>query len=482
MAVGGIGGGAIDVAGIVSQLMQIERQPLQKMQKDMAGIQTKLSAWGKLQAAVSNLQEATRALTRADTWQASKASSSDETSIMVAGEARSAAGSYSLSVQALAQSQSVVTGAFAANDTVVGGGTLQIQMGTVDAAGTGFTVDGARPAVSITIAPDSTLADIRSAINSANAGVSASILDDGTGKRLVLTSRESGQANAFEITATDLDGDHGDASGLSALAVSATASAGANGTLRTQLARDAQLTVNGLAITAGSNRLDGVIEGVTLTLKKVIEAPVEVAIGSDEAATRETLDKFVTAYNELNKLLADQTRYDPASKTAGALQGNSVAVRLQSQIRELLRSPVDGNETSSLLAAGFEFGKDGSLSIKDDRIAPLLADPGKLRALFAGPTPLPGEPVTGYARVLDKRLTAFLDPEGAIAAATESLRRREDSIEKQQERFETRLLDVEKRLTRQYTALDVNLSRITGSFAAIQGLLNQTNNSNNGNS
>src|SRR5690606_34103138 len=154
MAVGGVGGGAIDVAGIVSQLMQIERQPLQKMQKDMAGIQTKLSAWGKLQAAVSNLQEATRALTRADAWQASKATSSDETAIAVAGGTRSAAGSYSLSVQALAQSQSVVTGTFAATDTVVGGGTLQIQMGSVDAAGTSFTADPARAAATITIAAD----------------------------------------------------------------------------------------------------------------------------------------------------------------------------------------------------------------------------------------------------------------------------------------------------------------------------------------
>ncbi len=476
MAVGGVGGGAIDVAGIVSQLMAIERQPLQKMQKDMAGIQTKLSAWGKLQAAVSNLQDATRALTRADTWQASTATSSDETAITVAGGTRSAAGSYSLSVQALAQSQSVVTGTFAANDTVVGGGSLQIQLGSVDAAGTSFTADPARPAVSIAIAPDATLADIRSAINSANAGVSASILDDGTGKRLVLTSRESGQSQAFEINVTDLDGNHGDAAGLSAVAVSATASAGANGTQRTQLARDAQLTVNGLAITAGSNRLDGVIEGVTLTLKKATATPVEVAIGSDETATRETLDKFVTAYNELNKLLADQTRYDPASKTAGPLQGNTVAVRMQSQIRELLRSPVDGDETSSLLAAGFEFGKDGSLSIKDDRIAPLLADPGKLRELFAGPTVVPGGPTQGYARLLNERLTAFLDPEGTIAGATDSLRNREESIEKQQERFESRLVDVEARLVRQYSALDANLARITGSFAAIQGLLNQTNN------
>ena len=144
MAVSGIGGGAIDVAGIVSQLMTIEQQPLVKMQQNLSGIQTKLSAWGKLQAAVSNLRDATRALTRNDTWQASKAASSDEASISATGGGSAAAGNYSLSVQSLAQSQSVVSRTFAASDTVVGGGTLQIQLGSIDATGTTFTADPER--------------------------------------------------------------------------------------------------------------------------------------------------------------------------------------------------------------------------------------------------------------------------------------------------------------------------------------------------
>ena len=472
MAVSGIGGGALDVAGIVAQLMSIEQQPLVKMQQNLSGIQTKLSAWGKLQAAVSNLRDATKVLTRNETWQASKAASSEETAITATGGGSAAAGNYSLSVQALAQSQSVVSGTFAANDTVVGGGSLQIQLGKVDATGATFTADPERLA-SVTIAAGATLADIRSAINNADAGVSASILDDGTGKRLVLTSRESGQSQAFQITATDSDGNHGDAAGLSAFAVSATAASGANGTQRTQLARDAQLTINGLAITAGSNRLDGVIEGVTLNLRKVTTTPVEISVGGDEEATKENLDKFLTAYNDLNKLLAEQTRYDAGSKTTGVLQGNSVAVRIQQQIREQMRSTAGGDASNSLSAAGFGIAKDGTLSIDSNKMTELLADPAKLRSLFAGPTPVAGEPTVGVARLLDERLTSFLDPEGAISTATDSLHTREDTIEKQQERFQARLVDVETRLTRQYSALDVNLSRITSSFSAIQGLLDQ---------
>lgn len=470
MAVSGIGGGSIDVAGIVSQLMTIEQQPLVKMQQNLSGIQTKLSAWGKVQAAVSNLRDAARQLSRNDTWQASKASSSDEAAIAATGGGAAAAGSYSLSVQALAQSQSVVSRGFAASDTAIGGGTLQIQLGSIDAAGTTFTADAGR-LTSVTVAEGATLADIRTAINNADAGVSASILDDGTGKRLVLTSRESGQSQAFQIQATE-SGPQADG-GLSAFAVSATAASGANGTLRTQLARDAQLTINGLPISGGSNKLDGVIEGVTLNLKKVTTAPVEINVGSDQEATKASLDKFITAYNDLNKLMADQTRYDPASKTAGTLQGNPVAVRMQQQIREQMRSTVGGDAGSSLSVAGFEFAKDGSLSINATKMSALLADPAKLRELFGGTPAAAGQPATGVARLLDQRLTSYLDPEGAITSATDSLRSREDTIEKQQERFETRLADVEARLTRQYSSLDVNLSRITSSFSAIQGLLDQ---------
>jgi flagellar hook-associated protein 2 len=470
MAVGGIGGGAIDVAGIVSQLMTIEQQPLVKMKQNLSGIQTKLSAWGKLQASVSNLRDAARALTRNDTWRATKATSSDEAAIAATGGGSAAVGNYSLSVQSLAQSQSVVSRTFAANDTVVGGGTLQIQLGSIDATGTTFTADPQR-LTSVSVAAGATLADIRNAINNSTAGVSASILDDGSGKRLVLTSRESGQSQAFQVTATE-EGEQGGA-GLSSFAVSATATNGANGTIRTQLASDARLTINGLPITGGSNKLDGVIEGVTLNLKKVTTAPVEISVASDQEATKAKLDKFITAYNDLNKLLADQTRYDAASKSAGVLQGNSVAVRIQTQIRELMRSPVDGDAGNSLSVAGFDIARDGSLSMKAEQITSLLADPAKLRQLFGGATPVAGQPTSGIARLLDERLSSYLDPEGAITSATDALRSREDSIEKQQARFEDRLKTVEARLTRQYTALDVNLSRISSSFSAIQGLLNQ---------
>ncbi|HZF81624.1 MAG TPA: flagellar filament capping protein FliD, partial [Rubrivivax sp.] len=282
------------------------------MKQDLSGLQTKLSAWGKMQAAVSTLRDATKVLTQSSTWQASKAGSSDEASVMAVGGGTAAAGTYSLSVQSLAQRHSLASlTRFPAGDTAVitSGGSLEIQLGSVNAESLAFEPDLKRKATPVVIPAGATLAEIRSAINGANAGVSASILDDGDGKRLVLTSKETGKAQAFEITSGD--------AGLAEFAMSTDPLIGM---ARKQVAADSKLTINGLEITGKSNQLDGVIEGVTLTLKKVTTTPAEISVGGDQDATKANLEKFVTAYNDLNKLLSDQTRYDPGSKTAGALQ------------------------------------------------------------------------------------------------------------------------------------------------------------------
>ncbi len=469
--------GSIDVNGIVSQLMQIERQPLQTIQATMAGIQTRLSAFGKLQSALASFQDAARALTRTDTWQAASATSTDETSVLATAGSGAIAGGYTIEVAQLAQRQTLASTAFADSAAVIGGGTLRIRMGTLDAAGTAFTPDVARPESAITIAAGATLADVRDAINAAGAGITASLVADGTGQRLMLRSAETGAMQAFSIAVDDDDGGHSDASGLSGLAFDPAAGAGAGRNLQqTQSAQDARVSVNGLQVSAQGNRLIGVVENVTVELRRVTSAPVEVNVSSDAEALRGSLDAFVKSYNDLNKLIADQTRYDPASKTAGPLQGNQTALRAQAQMREILRATVGTGTPNSLNAAGIELQRDGSLAIVDGRAKAALANPAALQALFAARGATPAE--DGLARRLVAKLGDLLGGDGPMVGATDSLRARERSMQQQQERLESRLSEVQKRLLRQYTALDANLSRITGAFAGIQGLLNSNQNSN----
>ena len=491
-------GGSLDVNSIVSQLMSVEREPVTKLQKQQAGINTKLSAWGTVKSALSALQTAADKLVKQETWQATTATSSNEDQIQVTGGATKggAMGNHSVLVKQLAQSQAVATRSFASADTVVGGGKLSVQLGSVDETGNGFTADGERKALDITIPENATVKDIRDAINRSNAG---------NGVRLQLTGSATGAKNAFQITATG--------NGLDAFDISATAATGANGSLRTQVARDAKLQINGLDATSASNKVTDMIEGVTLNLKKVDKDPVTVSVESNKDSLKEDVDAFVKAYNKVNSLIADQTKYDPSTKTAGTLQGNATILRIQSQIRSLVRAQPGQDGLSS---AGFELDRNGALSIKDAKLNDLLNNPDRLRTLFAGQlpgvgaratAPLPGSNTTtsspgaqaltsspaaaatngmspataallsgsssglgGVARQLSERLKEVLD-DSSLSGTTKALQRSLDASNTRIEQLNQQLARTEERLTQQYSRLDTNISKITSSFSSIASLL-----------
>lgn len=464
------GTSSIDVAGIVSQLMQIEQRPLQTIQNTLSGIQTQISSWGKIQSALSSLQDAARVLTRGETWKAASATSSDESYVKATAGSGAFTGSYSIEVLSLASRQTLASNAYASADTVVGSGTLRIQLGSTGAGGTGFTPDPDRPEASITIAAGSTLAQVRDAINAAGTGVTATLVADGTGQRLMLRSTDTGAAQAFAVAVDDDDGNSTDANGLSALAYDPVSDTGMQ---RTQTASDASVKVDGLTVAAAGNRLEGVIENVTLELKRETTGPIDIGVASDAKAMRDSLDAFVKAYNDLNKLIADQTRYDPATKTAGPLQGNQSAVRVQQQMRELLRTTIGDGPLNSLNSMGIELQRDGSLAFNESKITTALASPDKLQSFFAavGATPEEG----GLAQRLVKGIGNLLDGSGTVSVATDSLQARQRSAEQQQDRLQLRLNDIQARLTRQYSALDASLSSMSSSYAGIDSLLQNLN-------
>ena len=496
-------GGSLDVNSIVSQLMNVERAPLAKLQKEQAGINTKLSAWGTVKSALSELQTAAEKLIKQDTWNATTASSSNEDQVQATGgnSKGGATGNHSLVVKQLAQSQTVATRSFANADTVVGGGTLRVQMGSVNEDGTSFTADGERKALDITIPENATVKDIRDAINRSNAGISASLITDGNGVRLQLTGSATGAKNAFQITATG--------NGLDAFDISATAATGANGSLRTQVARDAKLQINGLDATSASNKVTDMIEGVTFNLKKADNAPVNITVETNKESLKEDVENFVKAYNKVNSLIAEQTKYDPASKQAGTLQGNGTLVRIQQQVRSLVRAQDDG---SGLASAGFELDRNGALSIKDAKLKDLLNNPEKMRTVFAGAqkasgaasagsagatgeagaagtAAAPGATMgtmsaataallsgsagsrSGVAGMLSARLKEILDDDGSLSGTTKALRRSLDASTSRADRLNEQLERTEERLLKQYAALDKNISNITNSFSSIASLL-----------
>jgi len=461
---------SIDVQGMVSALMNVERRPLLKLQADAKKVDVKISAWGDLQSKVAAFRDAAAALTRLETWRSTKASSSDPKAVEVTTRAGAAAAALQVEVQRLAASQTAASRSWASADAVVGGGTLRLQMGTQPGGAATFEADPARAETAIALPAGATLAQVRDAINAAGAGVRASIVRDGEQVRLFVTSADSGGNQAFRLTTTDDDGADTDAAGLSALAFDPSAAAGAGRNLSlVRQASDAEYTIDGLALTARSNRIAGALDGVDLVLRRPTDAPVQVEVAVDTAALKASAEKFVEAYNGLNSLLASQTRYDEATKTAGALQGDGTAVGILGQLRSIVREQVTGGTLASLQDVGIRLQRDGSLKMDAAAFESAAVDPSRLEALFAAAGT--GATDRGLMQRFRSLADGWLAGDGAVKSATDAWSARRSSLTNRQQALETRLSDVEKRLLRQYSSLDAQLAAAQQSGAALSSAL-----------
>lgn len=455
----GIGSG-LDVNSIVTSLMNVERVPLGRLQSTATLLQTKLSAFGQMKSIASALQDAAKPLFSADSFQLTNAVSSDPTSVSAGSGTKAVPGVYSIVVSALSAAQSVVSasGQYADAGAAVGTGSVTIRLGTWSAGQTVFTAKAGSSDITIPIgASENTLAGVRDKINAANSGVSATVVTDASGSRLALQSSASGAANGFRVVVADDDGANGDAAGLSRLAFDP-AGGGAQLTLA-QSAADAQASINGIAITSSSNTLDNVIDGITFSLGKVTTQPVSVNVTRNTEAIKQKVAAFVAAYNSFNSFLANATKYDPAAKQGALLQGDGTTTGIQNQLHALVSQ---GSSASSVFGTmsslGIQVQKDGSLKLDDAKFATAIANlPELTKALSA----VDGANASNNG--IGKRFSAWTDKllasNGSIPGKTTALQAQLTFNQKSQDRFNDRLIDVEKRLRAQYTALDTTMAK-----------------------
>ncbi|MDK9725899.1 MAG: flagellar filament capping protein FliD [Sterolibacteriaceae bacterium MAG5] len=216
----GLGSG-LDVTGIVSKLMAIERRPIDLIDTKSTVVQAQLTAYGSLKGSLSSLQTAVTSLTSKSTYSATKATVADTEQLGVTSDSTAAAGSYSVQVVNLAKAEKLKSAAFSSASDSVGTGTITFDFGTYSTTGgvTGFALNTSKKQVSVTIPSGSdSLASIADAINAAKAGISATVLNDGTSSYLSFSPTDPGAANALRIQVDDNDGNDADSSGLSRLA------------------------------------------------------------------------------------------------------------------------------------------------------------------------------------------------------------------------------------------------------------------------
>ena len=454
----GVGSG-LDVESLISKLVAVESQPITQLKTAASSLQTKLSTYGKLQSGLASLRDAAAALAKTTTWGATTGSSSDSSAVAVATGTSTTAASYTVEVQRLASAQSNSTGVYASADSLVGEGTLHIELGTWSADQSSFTPQAGTSVVDIPVGPPAeSLAQLRDKINASGAGIVASVLTDASGARLVLRSASTGEMNGFRIGVDDSDGNNADGVGLSALAFDP--SAGILTMAQALAASNAAATLNGLSISSASNTLSNVLDGLTLTLGKVTSAPVTVQASSDTASIRKALDTFVSAYNSLNALIVEQTKYDSGSKTGGALQGDSVAVSIRAQMRNLVGGNGGASSMFSRLAdVGFDVKTDGSIALDETKLSNGLANLDEMKKLFANVDTATASN-NGIAVQLRTLADQMLSIDGSVSTRQQGLQKRIDLNEDRQEQLEDRITLYEKRLRAQYTALDAQMATL----------------------
>jgi flagellar hook-associated protein 2 len=470
----GIGSG-LDVNSIISKLMSVEQAPLTQLQSKATTIQTTISAFGAVQSALSTFRDAAQALTLPSTWQATTGTSSDPTAATVSTTSGAAAGNYAISVTNLASSQSTVSATYASGTALVGAGTLHINLGTwtgnAFATQTDPTTGAAKAGIDITATATDTLSTLADKINAANAGVSAAIVTDTTGSRLVLSSSTTGAANGFQVTNPD--------GALAGLAYDP--STGTTGTTLTQPGANANATINGLPVSSATNSLSNVLSGLTVNLLKTTTTPVQVSVAQDTASIKTAINTFVTAYNGLASLLATDTKYDATTSTAGPLQGDGTAVSLQRQLRNILGSSSTASTAFATLSqAGLQVQTDGTIKVNDATLTNALANPAQLKSLFAAP----GASTTstadeGFAQQFRAFGESALGTDGLLSSRLAGLNTSLTKNGTDQDALNDRLAATEARLKAQYTALDTKMATISTLSTYITQQIANWNKSNN---
>lgn len=428
--------GALDVGSLVSQLMALERRPIDKLNAKISSSEAKISSFGTLKGLVSSLQTAVKGLSTS--LQGFSATASDATVLSATASSSAVAGNYTVNVTSLAKAHRLAA-AGQLNDAApifAGASTVTVVVGAVS--------------TDIPIGAGTSLQDIRTAINDADIGVTATIVNDGsaTPYRLALSSNSTGLANAITSITVKTGGD---AVLNDLLAYNATENVPTPlvPMAQTVAAANADFTVNGIQIIKSSNTVSDAIEGVTLTLAKEA-TPATLIVARDKAAVSTAASDFVTAYNALKSELKSQSAYGTKTTAAPALAGDGTVRLMQNQLLDIFLTAPTGGTLVSLAQVGITTQADGTMKLDGSKLtSAMTTDFDDVSNLFAS--------ATGYATRLDEWSTTVVQTGGTIDAHTTSLNSYIDGYSDQIDKLEIRMTILQKQYTSTYTLLNTML-------------------------
>jgi flagellar hook-associated protein 2 len=331
---------AEQITTLIQQATAAYQAPVSTLQAQEKPIQAQISALGKVQGALSGLQSALAGLADLQNLAQRAVTVSPSGAVKATAANDAPTGTYNLSNIHLAQAESLVSAGFASTSGSLGAGSIVIQTGA-----------GA-PAVTIPVGSgQDNLAGIANAINHANTGVDAAVIYDGSSYHLALTSAATGTAAAFTVSGSG---------GLAGFSYHP----GASGLTQTQAAANASFSLNGIAITSGSNTVKGALPGLTLTL--AASGSATVTVDGDVSALDKAATGLVSALNDVLGTIGQYASYSTASG-AGPLLGDVGLQILRNNLLDSVTSPAaaagaPNSPYTSLSSVGFNLTSGGTIA------------------------------------------------------------------------------------------------------------------------
>ncbi len=441
--------GTLDVPSLVSQLMSAERRPIDKLNVQVTSYKTKISTLGTLKSLASSLHTASLSLN--SSFSNSAASSSDTSVASASASSTALAGTYTVNVTELAKAHRLVA-AGQGSDTAA-----------LTSSGSTVTINVGGVATDVAIGAGASLQDIATAINNADLGITASLVNDGLASpyRLSIAANKTGLANAVTSITVKTGGDAA-LNDLLAYNPTENAPTPAVPMQQTVAAADADFEVNGIRIVKSSNTVSDAVTGVTFSLLKK-SASTTITVARDSDGVKASVTSFVEAYNSLSTQLKSRSAYKSDTAEGGILAGDGTIRQMLQDMRSVILTTATGGNLSTLSEVGITFQSDGSLKLDSTKLdTALKTGYSDVVNLFTS--------ATGFATRMTTWADTVSQTGGTLDARVTSFNTTVSSLNTEIDHLEVKMLALEKKYTLTYATLNQLLDRMnkTGSYLTQQ--------------
>jgi flagellar hook-associated protein 2 len=350
-------GSGIDIKSLAQSLVDAEKTPQkERIDAKIKQSEAQITGYGAMKYALSDLKTAFGKLNDASDFSSIKTSNTQPNALSITASSTAEAASYNIEVLQTALMQRTASNNFADRAT-------PLNVISPSTTGTEFSLNlnvGGVDKGNITVA-NPTPAGMVSAINGAKLGVTAQLINTGSGYKVVITG-ETGASKAFTLTSKDSNG---------------VAVPGVAFTNNLQTATDASLRVNGLSVSRSSNTITDVIDGVTLDLFASTTGAARVDLNRDTTGIKDNIKGLVKAYNDFEaslKILGD--RKSDVAEFGGTLAGESLLQSVRSQVRAMITdtSSTPGTNIKAARNVGLSMDRNGKLNLDEAKLDTALQD------------------------------------------------------------------------------------------------------------